>query len=152
MRDHEAAMQSVARMLSGRRSFDREDAVALVREIEASAGENLASLFKPGDADKSPLSRASIDDMDTFRANADALKAAAAELADALEKEPGAEEVRTGQALSPGRDRAMYRGMGDRYSRGRVEGGVITPEVLAAFTNLMGTCDGCHENFRTPWR
>ena len=76
MHNHKTAMRSVARMLSGQRTFDRAEAVALVREIEASAGENLTRLFKPGDSRRSPLSRARIDDMDTFRANAEALKEA----------------------------------------------------------------------------
>jgi len=39
MRDHRAATQSVARMLSGQRRFDRAKAIGLAREIEASAGE-----------------------------------------------------------------------------------------------------------------
>jgi cytochrome c556 len=152
MHDHKAAMQSVARMLSGRRTFDRAEAVDLVREIEASAGENLTQLFKPGDSRRSPLSRAKIDDMDTFKANAEALKEAAGELADELEKEPSAEDIRTGKAMSPGWGRSMRRGIGDHYSRGRSEGGAVTTEVFGAYTKLLGTCNGCHENSRTTWR
>lgn len=152
MHDHKAAMQSVARMLSGQRSFDRAEAVDLVREIEASAGENLTRLFKPGDSRGSPLSRARVDDMDTFKANAEALKEAAGELADKLEMEPSAEDIRTGQAMSPGRDRSVRRGIGDPYNRGRNEGGAVTTEAFGAFTKLLGTCNGCHENFRAPWR
>jgi len=152
MYDHKNAMRAVARMLSGRRSFDRAEAVSLVREIEAGAGENLTKLFKAGDSRRSPLSRARIDDMDTFKANAEALKEAAGELADKLEQEPSAEDVRTGQAMSPGWNRSMRRGMGDRYSRGRSEGGAVTTEVFGAFTKLLGTCNGCHADFRTPWR
>lgn len=152
MHDHKAAMQSVARMLSGQRTFDRAEAVDLVREIESSAGENLTRLFKSGDSRRSPLSRARVDDMETFKANAEALKEAAGELADELEKEPRAEDIRSGQAMLPGRDRSMHRGMGDRYSRGRSEGGAVTTEVYGAFTKLLGTCNGCHENFRTPRR
>ena len=152
MHDHKAAMQSVGRMLSGKSTFDRAEAVHLVREIEASAGENLTRLFKRGDSRRSPLSRARVDDMNTFKANAEALKAAAGELADELEKEPSAEDIRTGQAMSPGWKRSMRRGMGGPYSRGRSEGESITMEVYGAFTKLLGTCNGCHENFRTSWR
>ena len=152
MHDHKAAMRSVGRMLSGRRTFDRAEAVGLVREIEASAGENLTRLFKSGDSRRSPLSRARVDDMDTFKANAEALKVAAGELADVLEKVPSAKDIRTGQAMSPGWNRSMRRGIGGPYSRGRTDSGAVATEVYGAFTKLIGTCNGCHANFRTPWR
>jgi hypothetical protein len=148
MQDHKAAMQSVARMLSGRRTFDRAEAIALARAIEASAGENLTRLFKAGDGQRSPLSRARIggDDMETFKANAEALKQAAGELADALERQPSAEDIRGGRAWSPN-----WR-WGVPYSRGRNEGGAVTPEVFDAYTKLQATCYGCHANFRSAWR
>jgi cytochrome c556 len=152
MHDHKVAMQSVGRMLSGKSTFNRAEAVDLVRAIEASAGESLAQLFKPGDSRRSPLSRARIDDMDTFKANAEALKAAAGELADELEKEPSAKDIRAGQAMSPGWNSSMRRGTGGAYSRGRSEGGAVTTEVYTAFNKLLGTCNGCHESFRKSWR
>ena len=154
MHDHKAAMQSVARMLSGRRTFDRAEAIGLAREIEASAGENLVRLFKPGDWRRSPLSRARIrDDMETFKVYAEALKEAAGELADELEKQPSAEDIRAGRAWSPDW-RGSRRGwsMGDRYSRWRNEGGAVTKGVFDAYTKLRATCQGCHANFRSPWR
>ena len=43
MRDHRAAMQDLGNMLSGRRNFNRVEAVQLAREIEASSGENLVA-------------------------------------------------------------------------------------------------------------
>ncbi|MEA3244027.1 MAG: cytochrome c [Pseudomonadota bacterium] len=154
MHDHKAAMQSVARMLSGRRTFDRAEAIGLAREIEASAGENLMRLFKPGDWRRSPLSRARIgDDLETFKAHAEALKEAAGELADELEKQPGAEDIRAGRAWSPDWRRSRRGlGMGDTYSRWRNEGGAVTKEVFDAYTKLRATCHGCHANFRSPWR
>ena len=152
MHDHKAAMHAVGRMLSGKSTFNRAEAVYLVRQIEASAGENLTQLFKPGDSRRSPLSRARVDDIDNFKANAEALKAAAGELANELEKEPSAEDIRTGQAMSPGWNRSMRRGIGGPSGRGRSEGGAVTMEVYGAFTKLLGTCNGCHENFRTSWR
>jgi cytochrome c556 len=154
MHDHKAAMQSVARMLSGRRTFDRAEAIGLAREIEASAGENLVQLFKPGDWRKSPLSRARIgDDMETFKAYAEALKEAAGELADELEKQPSAEDIRAGRAWSPDWRRSRRGGgMGGPYSRWRNEGGAVTKEVFDAYTKLPATCRGCHANFRSPWR
>ena len=147
MRDHRATMQSVSRMLSGRRTFDRAKAIGLAREIEASAGENLARLFKPGDWRRSPLSRARIgDDMQAFKARAQALKEAAGELADELEKRPSAEDIRAGRAWSPD------WGMGGRYSRWRNQGGAVTKQVFDAYTKLRATCNGCHANFRSAWR
>ena len=154
MRDHKAAMQSVARMLSGRRTFDRAEAISLAREIEASAGENLVPLFKASDRRRSPLSRARIgDDMETFKAHAEALKEAAGELANELEKQPSAEDIRAGRAWSPDWRRSRRGGgMGDPYSRWRNEGGAVTKEVFDAYTKLRATCHGCHANFRSPWR
>ena len=74
------------------------------------------------------------------------------ELAAELGKEPSAEDIRTGQAMSPGWNCSMRRGVGGTYGRGRSEGGAVTMEVYSAFTKLLGTCNGCHENFRTFWR
>jgi cytochrome c556 len=147
MRDHRDAMRSVARMLSGQRSFDRAKAIGLAREIEASSGENLMQLFQPGDGQSSPLSRAMIgDDMETFKARAEALKEAAGALADALEKQPAGEAFRAGRAFSP------EWGMGGPYSRRRGEGGALAPQVFEAYTKLRATCHGCHADFRSAWR
>ena len=148
MRDHKAAMQSVARMLSGRRNFDRAEAIGLAREIEATAGENLVQFFKDGDRRRSPLSRARIgDQMETFEAHAEALEEAADELADELEKQPSAEDIRAGRAWSPDWRRGRpYR------SHWRNEGGAMTKQVFDAYTKVEATCHGCHANFRSPWR
>ena len=147
MRDHRAAMRSVARMLSGQRRFDRAKAIGLAREIEASSGENLVQLFQSGNWQSSPLSRARVgDDMESFKARAEALKEAAAALADALEKQPVGEGIRVGRAYSPD------WGMGGPYSRRRGEGGALTPQVFDAYTQLRATCHGCHADFRSAWR
>jgi cytochrome c556 len=147
MRDHRAAMRSVARMLSGQRRFDRAKAIGLAREIEASSGANLVQLFQSGEQQRSPLSRARVgDDMESFEAHAEALKEAAAALADALEKQPAGEGLRVGRAYSPN------WGMGDPYSRRRGESEAVTPQVFEAYTKLRATCHGCHADFRSAWR
>ena len=147
MRDHRAAMRSVARMLSGQRRFDRAKAIGLAREIEASSGENLVQLFQSGEQQRSPLSRARVgDDMESFKARAEALKQAAAALADALEQQPVGEGIRVGRAYAPD------WGMGGPYSRRRGEGGAVTPQVFDAYTKLRATCHGCHADFRSAWR
>ena len=148
MRDHRAAMQSVGRMLSGRRSLDRARAIGLAREIEASAGENMARLFEPSDRRMSPLSRARIgEEMEAFKANAEALQQAARELADALEQRPSTEDIRAGRAWSPD-----WRRGGPYRSRWGSERGAVMKQVFDAYTKLRGTCIGCHANFRTAWR
>jgi cytochrome c556 len=109
-------------MLSGQRRFDRAKAIGLARQIEASSGANLVQLFQSGDPQRSPLSRARIgDDLESFKARAEALKEAAAALADALEKQPAGEGIRVGRAYSP-----QWR-MGGPYSRRGNEGGAVTP-------------------------
>jgi len=152
MNDHRNAMRAVLRMLSGRRNFDRAEAVRLVREIEASAGESLTKLFKTGDRQRSPLSRARVDDMKAFKAKADALKEAAGALADELEKQPSAEDVRTGQAFSPELLRSSRRRTANPFSRGRSEGEAVSTGVLDAYSRLVDTCSGCHADFRTSSR
>jgi cytochrome c556 len=154
MRDHKAAMQSVARMLSGRRSFDRAEAISVAREIEASAGENLVRLFESADHRRSPISRARVGEgVEAFQARAAALKVAAGALADALEKQPTVEDMRAGRAWSPDWRRSTRGlGAGGPYGRWRNESGALTKEVFDAFYKLQDTCHGCHANFRSPWR
>jgi cytochrome c556 len=154
MRDHKAAMQAVARMLSGRRAFDRAEAIRLARDIEATAGENLVRSFRPGDWRMSPLSRARIgSDMETFKAYADALQEAAGELADELEKQPTTEDIRAGRAWSPNWRRSGWGPgvIGGPYSRWRNQGGAVTRGALEAYNKLRATCQGCHANFRSAW-
>jgi cytochrome c556 len=143
------AMQSLARMLSGRRTFNRAEAIGLARQIEASAGENLTQLFAPGgNWRRSSPGRARVgNDIDVFKHYAIAMKWAAGELADQLEKQPSAEDIRTGLAWSPD------WGRGDPYrSRGRNNSEALTREVFTAYNNLQTTCNNCHANFRTERR
>ena len=149
MQDHGAAMQSLARMLSGRRTFDRAAAIGLALEIEASAGANLSRMFKPaGNWRRNPLTRARVgDDMEVFKHHAIALQWSAGELADQLEKQPSAEDIRAGLAWSPDWGRGSpYRG------RWRNESGALTREVFNAYASLQATCNNCHANFRTDRR
>jgi cytochrome c556 len=147
MRDHRAAMQSVARMLSGQRRFDRAKAIGLAREIEASSGANMARLFKPGDRASRPLTRANIgDEMEAFKANAEALKQAAGELAEALEQQPTDQDVSAGRAWPPD------WGMAGRHSRWTNERRAVPQQAFDAYTRMRATCHGCHANFRAARR
>jgi cytochrome c556 len=149
MRDHSTDMRSLARMLSGRRHFNRAEAIGLARQIEASAGENLTQMFKPGgDWRSDRFSRARVgNELEVFKHHATAMKWAAGELADQLEKQPSAEDIRAGLAWSPD------WGRGDPYrSRGRDQRGALTREVFTAYSNLKATCSNCHANFRAERR
>lgn len=151
MRDHRATMQSLARMLSGRRPFDRAEAIGLAREIEASAGENLTRLFQSGvNWRLNPLTRARIgDNMGTFEAHAQLLKEAAAQLADELEKQAVPENTMPGRGWSPG---WRSGGPGPWRSRWRSAGGVPSQSVYNAYSKLRASCNGCHADFRAAWR
>ncbi len=155
MRDHEQAMRDVGHMLSGRRPFDRVEATRLAREIEATAGENLWRMFRPGDWRMGSRSSSIIwGDMDRFKSHAEALKAAAGQLADELEKRPTAEEYAGGKAVVPDWRLERYGAApweGGPYSRWGNRGGAVTKEVYDAYLKLEDTCHGCHANFRSPW-
>jgi cytochrome c556 len=153
MQDHKAAMHTVGRMLAGQRNFDRAEAIRLARTIEASSGENLVGSFESGDQRGNPLSRARIgQNMEAFTAQAEALKQAAADLANALEQQPSSADVWSGRAWSPD----WYRSRGNRWMRGPYGGGydndAVTPEALEAYNRMRATCHGCHAGFRSPWR
>lgn len=154
MRDHQSAMRDVGRMLSGRRPFDRAEATRLAREIEASAGENLWRLFRPGDWREGSRSTSIIwGNMDTFKSHAEALKAAAGNLADELEKRPSSEDYAEGGAVVPDW-RGRYGATpweGGPHGRWGNRGGAVTRDVYDAYLKLQDTCDGCHRNFRSPW-
>jgi len=159
MRDHQRTMRDLDRMLSGRHPFNRAEATRMAREIEASAGENLWRLFRPGDWREGSRSTAIIwGDMDSFKSRAEALKAAAGELADELEKRPTAEDYTEGRAVMPDwrtqfGDAPWERGPwdGGPYSQWGNRGGAVSKEAYDAYLKLRDTCHSCHASFRSPW-
>jgi cytochrome c556 len=135
MSNHGDAMEELGDMIYGRYRFEREEAIELARQIEAAAGPALIRNFHPGAiaTDGSHTTPAFWGNEATFKANADALKAAAGALADELEK--GLEEEGAGTT-----DGAR----GWRYEK------PVSPEVRNRFKQVANTCRACHATFRGP--
>ncbi|MBF0130756.1 MAG: cytochrome c, partial [Alphaproteobacteria bacterium] len=149
MRDHGSAMRRLSLMFDGRGGFDRREATKLARTVEAGAGENLWRLYAPGSV--APGSRATPwmwEDFDSFKNNAEALKTAAGDLADALEKRPTADDYAEGRAWVPAYPHGL-RGPWDNGEWG-ADGGGLTRDALDRFDTLADTCTACHVNYRFP--
>ena len=133
MSNHDDAMEELGDMLYGRYRFEREKAIELAREIEAGAGHALVRNFHPGSiaTDESHASPAFWGNEATFKANADALKTAAAALAEELARRPTDEEG------------AVYsdHGRGDEP---------VSPDIWAKFNDVANACRACHATFRGP--
>ncbi len=164
MREHGRGMRQLARMIDGRSMFDRRKATTLAREIESGAGENLWRLYAPGSFGLGSRTMPHTwGDFDTFKGHADQLKAAAANLADALEKRPTRENIQEGVWIPP--NPANRHGYGYGHGGygpwgygggpyGGVErpwgqrGGGITKAALEALDDLKEACVNCHANYR----
>jgi cytochrome c556 len=133
MDNHNDAMEELGDMLYGRYIFDREEAIKLAREIEASAGDALIHNFHPGSIaqDGSHATPAFWGNEKTFKANADALKTAAAALAEELEKRPGKDE-------------------GPVYPKRSSDDDPISKEIWSRYNAVASTCRACHATFRGP--
>ena len=90
MSEHDNTMNRLYDMLYGNYGFDRAEAVKLSRKIEVTSGSALTDNFHPGAvADyRSRTSPAFWGNEQTFKANAQALQAAAQDLAAELSKKP----------------------------------------------------------------
>lgn len=135
MSNHGDAMEELGDMIYGRYRFEREEAIELARQIEAAAGPALIRNFHPGAiaTDGSHTTPAFWGNEATFKANADALKAAAGALADELEKGL----VQEGAGTTDG-------ARGWRYEK------PVSPEVRNRFKRVANTCRACHATFRGP--
>lgn len=137
---HSDAMDELGDMIYGRYRFEREEALALARQIEAGAGAALMRNFHPGAiaTDGSHTTPAFWGNEATFKANADALQAAARALADELEKGlVAAEEV----------DEAAQE---SRYNRRWRDEEPVPSEVRKKFNQVANACRACHATFRGP--
>lgn len=142
MGDHRDALNELSAMLYGGKGFDRAEAVRLARRIQAGSGVTLLKNFHPG-AIATSGSRAlpSIwNNQKAFKANADALGAAAGALAEALAKRPLPDNA----ILLPRRDVA-FGCKDDDQACAKVP---VDPSVWEKFNNLSATCEGCHTGFR----
>jgi len=142
MDDHRDALNELAAMLYGGKGFDRSEAVQLARRIEAGSGITLVRDFHPG-AIATWGSRALpsvANNPQAFRANADALRAAAGALAVALAKKPA-----EGDAIYlPKKDAVFDCERGDKACSQVA----VDPAIWERFNTLSATCDTCHTGFR----
>ncbi len=143
MSQHDDAMDSLADMLYGRYRFDRSDAIRYAREIETLSNENLWRNFYPGAimTEGSRTAPSIIGNEETFRAYADAMRGAAADLAKELDKRPAAEEG----PMYPN----QVKGFDYRLTSRSVED-PISRDIYPKFDNLANTCRACHTYFRLP--
>ena len=140
MNRHSDAMDELGDMIYGRYRFEREEALELARQIEAGAGAALMRNFHPGAiaTDGSHTTPAFWGNEATFKANADALQAAAKTLADELEK-----GLETAEAADESADAGRY----DRRWRDEEP---VPPEVRKKFNQVANACRACHATFRGP--
>jgi len=77
-----------------------------------------------------------LNNQEAFKANAQALQAAAAALAEELAKRPTAEEG------------AIYLPKERAYGKEEPETEAVSPKIWEKFNALSETCVACHSNFR----
>jgi len=138
MSDHHEAMNDLRDMMYTDQGFDRTKAVQIARKIEATSGESLTGNFHPGSVvtTGSHTTLALLNNQEAFKANAQALQAAAAALAEELAKRPTAEEG------------AIYLPKERAYGKEEPETEAVSPQIWEKFTALSDTCVACHSNFR----
>jgi cytochrome c556 len=137
---HSDAMDELGDMIYGRYRFERAEALELARQIEAGAGNALMRNFHPGAiaTDGSHTTPAFWGNEATFKANADALQAAARALADELEK-----GLETAQEVDESAQTS-------RYNRRWRDDEPVPPEVRKKFNQVSNACRACHATFRGP--
>lgn len=142
MRDHGWAMQDIASMFQGRRAFDRDEAVRLARELEATLGDEMLKNFAPGTrVAGSRVTPWVWRDFGAFRGYAIGARQAAGELASALEQAPTSGDVeRQGAWMA---SRHPTRG---RWSH--LSDDLVSMQAIQAYTRLNANCHSCHMMFR----
>ncbi len=141
MDTHDETMNQLRELLYGRYGFDRAVAIKLARKIELISGTALTGNFHP-DTVSTFSSRTTPNlwgNEQAFKANAQALQAAAKDLARELEKQPTAEE---GAVSLPRRSIA--------YRRDEPETVTVSAGIWEKFNTLSNVCVSCHTGFRRP--
>ena len=145
MRHHGHDMRDLSSMFDGRRSFNREEAVRLARDLEQGFGDEMLSNFAPGTVVAgSSVSPRAWRHFGAFRGYNEAARQAASSLAGALEKEPSAQDVQQSGVWMPGRRMAYGRW-------GHSPDGMISMDAIREYGRLNATCHSCHALFR-GWR
>ncbi|MEN8213967.1 MAG: cytochrome c [Pseudomonadota bacterium] len=138
---HDETMDRLGELLYDKYGFDRGEAIKLARRIEMTSGLALTTNFHPGAvaAYRSRTTSSLWGNEQTFEAMAQALQAAAKELAKELEKQPTAEE---GAVYLPRRR--------SRFDRDEVETVPVSAGIWEKFNALSNICASCHSRFRGP--
>ena len=144
MRHHGLDMRDLSSMFNGERSFDREEAVRLARDLERGFGDEMIGNFAPGAVVAgSSVAPWTWRNFGAFRGYNRAAQQAAASLAGALEAEPTAQDVRQTGVWIPGRRM--------NYGRFGHLDGLISMDAIRDYSRLNATCHSCHTLFR-GWR
>jgi|GEM_PF-1568473 len=143
MSNHDDAMDGLADMLFGKFKFNRDEAIALAREIEMNANQNMLKNFHPGavathDSNTAPTYWGNEE---AFKSYVDALRVAARNLALELGKRP-----KDGEGVMYPR---QSKGFEYRRSYGN-DADPISSEVFTKFNEVAATCQTCHSYFRIP--
>ncbi len=141
MDTHDETMNELSELLYGRYGFDRAVAIKLARKIELTSGAALTGNFHP-DTVSTFSSRTTANlwgNEQAFKANAQALQAAAKDLAKELEKQPTSGE---GAVSLPRRSIT--------YSRDEPETITVSAGIWEKFNTLSNVCVSCHTGFRRP--
>jgi len=142
MREHGWAMQDMASMFEGRRAFNRDEAVRLARELEATLGDEMLKNFAPGTrVAGSRVTPWVWRDFGAFRGYAVGAQQAASDLASALEQAPTSNEVEHQGAWMTSRRPAVGR-------FGQLSDDVVSMQAIQAYTRLNANCHSCHAMFR----
>ena len=142
MRDHGHAMEDLSRMFQGRRSFDREEAIRLAKELEAGFGTSLLKNFAPGAVVAgSRTAPWTWRNFNTFEGYSKAAGASATRLVGALEDVPDDEAAAEQAIWIPGGTRVIG-------PLGFGRDGPIPLTVVQEHGRLNATCNACHFYFR----
>jgi cytochrome c556 len=136
MDNHMDAMTRLRELLYGKHGFDRAEAIQLARKIELTSGIALTRNFHPGAVREfdSRTTPAFWGNEQTFKANAQALQAAAKDLATELEKQPAAGE---GTVYLP-----------KRWTADGEDKAAVSAAIWEKYNTLSNTCESCHRSFR----
>lgn len=138
---HDETMAQLNELLYGRYGFDRAVAIKLARNIELSSGSALTGNFHPASVTtfSSRMAPTLWGNEQAFKANAQALQAAANDLAKELEKQPTAEQ---GAVYLPQRSTS--------YDREKPQTIAVSAKIWEKFNTLSNVCASCHRSFRRP--
>lgn len=139
MSRHDDAMTRLYDMLYGNSHFNRAEAIQLTRKIEVTSGSALTKNFHPAAVvDFHSRTAPSLwGNEQTFKSHAQALQAAAKDLAEELTKTPAAGEA----AVELPEQNA-------RFEHNAQPGVRLSPGVWEKYNTLFQTCEGCHGQFR----